>query len=213
MLSLVLSGVALGFFVAAPLGPVNLALIRRGLVSGFMPAWMVGLGAALADTLYVILIFLGVAPLLEHSFPLRLALWGLGGALLIYLGIVGFRPRAVLDGGAAMEGTPRREVHPFFTGLSITLFNPMTVASWLVVAGAFFSTLALAEQGASGYVFIAGIFVGSALWSFTVAFVTHFARRLVSARALAVVSAVASLALIGFGIGFLFQAAQTLWSG
>jgi threonine/homoserine/homoserine lactone efflux protein len=212
MLSLVLSGVALGFAVAAPIGPVNLALIRRGLLSGFMPAWMVGLGAALADALCVFLIFLGVAPLIEHSLAFRLALWGLGGAFLVYLGIAGLRPRAVLD-GAVLEGAPRGEVHPFFTGLGITLFNPMTVVSWLAVAGAFFSTLALTSVEASGFIFVAGIFVGSALWSFTVAFVTHFARRLVNARALSVVSAVAALALIGFGLGFLFQAMQTLWSG
>ncbi len=212
MLSLALSAVALSFVVCMPIGPVNLALIRRGLLSGFMPAWMIGLGAALADTVCVILIFVGVAPLLELSLAFRLVLWGVGGAFLIYLGIAGLRPHAGFD-SVIRAAPPRGELHPFFTGLGITLFNPMTILSWLLVAGAFFSTLAPTDEAVSGLVFVVGIFLGSALWSFAVAFVTHFARRLVNARVLAVVSVIASIALIGFGLAFLYQAAQTLWSG
>ncbi len=49
MPGLILSGIALGFVVAAPLGPVNIAVIRRGLAYGFYPAWMIGLGAGVAD--------------------------------------------------------------------------------------------------------------------------------------------------------------------
>jgi threonine/homoserine/homoserine lactone efflux protein len=209
MLTLTLSGIALGFVVAAPIGPVNIAVIRRGLASGFYQAWMLGLGAALADALYVIVVFLGLAPFLQDSLFFRLGLWSAGGAFLIYLGAMGMRPRDFMRTVARGDAS-RSEIHPFLTGLGITLLNPMTVVSWLAIGGAFFSTIALAETGAAGILFVAGIFIGSALWSGGIALVLHLARRFVSNRVLRAISIIASLALIGFGLGFLFQAAQAI---
>lgn len=208
MFSLISSGILLGLSVAAPLGPVNIAVIRRGLAAGFFPAWMLGLGAAAADTFYVILVFLGLAPLLAESIPFRLALWLIGGAFLIYLGAISARPTQVLANAAS--DAPRAELHPFLTGLGMTLLNPMTIVSWLAIGGAFFSSIALVERGVSGAVFVAGIFAGSALWFSNIALVLHFARRWVNDRAMRVVSFMASLVLIAFGLGFIWQAILTI---
>lgn len=201
------SGILLGLSVAAPIGPVNIAVIRRGLVSGFFSAWMLGLGAATADTFYVILVFLGLAPLLAESLPFRLALWLIGGAFLIYLGAMSARSRPVLS--SATVGVPQAELHPYLTGLGMTLLNPMTIVSWIAIGGAFFSTIALVERGVSGAIFVAGIFFGSAVWFSGIAGILHFARRWVNDGALRVISLIASLILIGFGLGFIFQAYKT----
>jgi len=208
LLALIFSGIILGLSVAAPIGPVNIAVIRRGLVAGFFPAWMLGLGAAAADTFYVILVFLGLAPILAESIPFRLALWFIGGAFLIYLGANSARPTQVLANTAS--DAPRAEPHPFLTGLGMTLLNPMTIVSWLAIGGAFFSSIALVERGISGAMFVAGIFAGSALWFSGIAVVLHFARRWVNDRALRVVSLIAALVLIAFGLGFIWQAIQTI---
>jgi threonine/homoserine/homoserine lactone efflux protein len=207
LIGLVASGIALGLSVAAPIGPVNIAVIRRGLVSGFFAAWMLGLGAAAADTFYVILVFLGLAPVLAESIPFRLALWIIGGMFLIYLGATSARPTGVLDSIA--PSAPRVELHPFLTGLGMTLLNPMTIVSWLAIGGAFFSSIALVERGVSGSFFVGGIFAGSALWFSSIAISLHFARRWVNDRAMRIISLVASVVLIGFGLGFIFQAVRT----
>ncbi len=203
-----LSGIVLGLSVAAPIGPVNVAVIRRGLVFGFFPAWMMGLGAAAADTFYVTLVFLGLAPILAESVLFRIALWLIGGAFLIWIGVAGMRVRAV-SRKIENDNNPRAEIHPFLTGLGMTLLNPMTIVSWLAVGGAFFSTVALVERRASGAMFVAGIFAGSAIWFSGIALALHFARRWVNDRALRVVSVIASLVLIAFGVGFMAQAALT----
>jgi L-lysine exporter family protein LysE/ArgO len=208
MLTLFLSGIALGFTVAAPLGPVNLAVIRRGLASGFRPAWLLGLGAAIADALYVILVFIGLAPIFEHSFAFRLAMWGVGGAFLIYLGVSGMRAPQALS--VSIEPSARAELHPFVAGFGITLLNPMTVVSWAAIGGAFFAMFAVDASLVNGVALAVSVFVGSVLWSGAVALTIHFARRLVNDRGLRVVSVAASLALIAFGVGFLVQAAQTI---
>ena len=208
MLPLLLSGMALGFTVAAPIGPVNLAVIRRGLAAGFMPARTLGLGAGIADALYVILVYAGLAPLLEHSFAFRLLLWSVGGAFLIYLGLSGMRAQPAPS--ALVEPSTRPELHPFVAGFGITLLNPLTVVSWAAIGGAFFAMFAVEPSFANGMVLASSVFLGSVFWSALVAATVHFARRLVNARVLRIVSVVASLALIVFGLGFIVEAAQTI---
>ncbi len=208
MLWLLLSGIALGFTVAAPIGPVNVAVIRRGLASGFTPAWMLGLGAGIADAIFVILVFLGLAPILDHSFAFRVVLWGVGGAFLIYLGVSGMRVRQVLATSAGASAS--RELHPFVAGFGITMLNPMTIVSWAAIGGAFFAMFAVDASILNGLTLAGSVFLGSVLWSGTVALTVHYARWLVNDRVLRVVSLVASLALVAFGLGFLVQAAQTI---
>jgi L-lysine exporter family protein LysE/ArgO len=215
MLALLLGGIALGFTVAAPIGPVNLAVIRRSLAAGFMPAWTLGLGAGLADALYVILVFAGLSPLLENSFAFRLVLWGVGGAFLIYLGLSGMQaqrkqPAQQALSDLAADPSARVELHPFLAGFGITLLNPMTVVSWAAIGGAFFAMFVVEPGIVNGMLLAGSVFLGSILWSGLVALTIHFARRLVNARVLRIVSVVASLALIIFGLGFLVEAAQTI---
>ncbi len=209
MPTLWLSGIVLGFTVAAPIGPVNIAVIRRGLASGFMPAMWTGLGAGIADAIYVVLVFLGLAPFLGQSFAFRLGLWSIGGAFLIYLGITGLRSRAMLSPISA-EHPARGEPPPFLAGFGITMLNPMTVVSWAAIGGAFFAMFAVDASLTNGLVLAGSVFLGSVLWSGAVSLTVHVARQIVNARVLRMVSVVASLALIAFGLGFLIEAAQTI---
>ena len=51
-LTLLLTGIAIGLAVTAPLGPVNILVIRNAIRRGFTVAFLVGLGAVAADVLY-----------------------------------------------------------------------------------------------------------------------------------------------------------------
>lgn len=48
MWQVVLQGMGVGVALAAPIGPINLEIIRRGLSGGFARGWLVGLGAVAA---------------------------------------------------------------------------------------------------------------------------------------------------------------------
>ena len=43
--------VFLGISLAAPIGPVNAAQLTKGIYGGFFHAWVLGLGAMLADAI------------------------------------------------------------------------------------------------------------------------------------------------------------------
>jgi threonine/homoserine/homoserine lactone efflux protein len=47
-----LQGLVLGFFIAAPVGPIGILCIRRSLTLGRMAGLLTGLGAATADGFY-----------------------------------------------------------------------------------------------------------------------------------------------------------------
>ena len=82
-----IKGIAIGFSLAIPVGPIGLLLIRRTLTRGRVAGLASGLGAATADALYGCIAGFGVTLLsnflLENSYMLRVV----GGAFLCYLGI------------------------------------------------------------------------------------------------------------------------------
>ena len=55
--------IALVLSLAAPIGPVNAAVINRGLRYGFLHAWILSLGSLLGDVFFIILVYFGVAKL------------------------------------------------------------------------------------------------------------------------------------------------------
>lgn len=78
--------VFLGMSLAAPIGPVNAAQLTKGIYGGFGHAWLVGLGAMLADAIYMLIVYLGVFHFLETPF-MQTLLWSFGCFVLIYTGV------------------------------------------------------------------------------------------------------------------------------
>ncbi len=156
-----LRGLAIGFAVAAPIGPVGILCIRKALAHGVTPAFLAGMGAALADTLFGAVAVLGIGAVIEGLEGQTVTLKFLGGLFMIALGLHTWRSAAIDVGpeGGKGSGVWRDFVTTFF----ITITNPGTI---LGVAGIF---AALGPSGrAEGPVptglLIGGILIGSSLW-------------------------------------------------
>ena len=82
---LYLRGLAIGFAIAAAIGPIGLLCIRRTLVEGRAIGLATGLGAATADALYAAVAAFGLTAvsgvLIEEHRPLGIA----GGLVLVLL--------------------------------------------------------------------------------------------------------------------------------
>jgi len=89
-----LKGLAIGFALAAPVGPINLLCLRRSLMEGRRVGFVSGLGAAAADSTYGALAAIGVNAvtgfLIGHSVWLHL----FGGLFLVILGLGTMRARS-----------------------------------------------------------------------------------------------------------------------
>ena len=172
---LFLRGVAAGFVLAAPVGPVGLLCIRRALADGRHAAFIAGLGAACADTFFGFVAVFGVgtvsAFLTTHQLELRLV----GGAFMAVLGLLTMRKRPDPD-PAPLTGPGL--IKDFLSTFLITLTNPATI---LASMGVFAAYGALGVTAADGMgELVAGVFAGSALWWLVLSGTAGAARRKVS---------------------------------
>jgi threonine/homoserine/homoserine lactone efflux protein len=152
-----LKRLAVGFSIAAPVGPIGLLCIRRTLAGGWWLGLATGMGAATADMVYGLIAAAGLTAVTELLVSARQPLRFAGGAALIWLGLAFLRAE-----------TPRDRVSTASSGLAaayagtflLTLANPATILSFAAVMAG------LGAMSASGEtaVLVAGVFVGSALW-------------------------------------------------
>src|SRR5204863_8595800 len=92
-LSFMLKGLAIGFSIAAPVGPIGVLCIRRSLAEGRRIGLVTGLGAATADAAYGCVAAFGLTAISGFLVGQRGWLALLGGLFLCYLGIRIFSSR------------------------------------------------------------------------------------------------------------------------
>lgn len=208
-MDLALRGVLIGLSLAAPIGPVNVEIVRRGLRSGFFSGWLVGVGAITGDTIYCLLVIAGIAPLVDHQ-VVRTILWTAGGGFLIYLGYHSLRSAISRHEMVKLEnGGPDRR--SYLAGLLIALFNPLGIVFWLSIGGAVMaSEVEHAHTGTGTAAIVIGVIAGLALWITVLSVLTRAGRRLVSDRLFRLVNIVSGVILLGFGLWFAVQAAATI---
>jgi threonine/homoserine/homoserine lactone efflux protein len=190
------TGIAVGFVVAAQVGPIWLLCARTTLRVGFASGLAIGAGAAFVDLCYAALGAAGVAPLLTVR-SLRTVLGLVGAAVLLWLGArtlwTAWRVRL---GAELPEETlsPRAALR---TGLVATASNPLTIASWAAVFGAASSGEASAGSAA---LLVLGVGIGSLAWHALLVAVMRLLRRRIGDRTLRAVDAVAGTALVTGGV-------------
>src|SRR6185295_15897800 len=82
-----LKGVAIGFTIAVPVGPVGVLCLKRSLRDGRLTGLVSGLGAAVADAIYGMVAAFGLTFITDELVAHRHALQLGGGAFLLFLGI------------------------------------------------------------------------------------------------------------------------------
>ncbi len=202
LVGLVAYGMVIGVALAAPIGPVNVEIISRGIRHGFRNGWYVGLGALSADVIYATVIVSGLTPIADRP-ALRAPLF-LAGALM--LGWVGIRSlRAALDpANGAAEGTPAGR-RSYLTGFLIALLSPMGIVYWLSVGAALVAE-AVARVGRVGApVLVLGVFLGLLAWVTTLSVVAQASRRFVTGVGMRWITGISGVVILGFAAWFLVQ--------
>ncbi|MCM3733666.1 LysE family translocator [Fictibacillus nanhaiensis] len=199
---LILKYVLLGISLAAPIGPVNAAQMDRGIKYGFWQAWMVGLGATVADGLYMLMVYMGLVSFINTAF-MKSFLWLFGCFVLLYTGIETFKKAS-----GEIRGEKNYTVHfgkSFSAGFLMSLTNPLTILFWLGIYGSILAETASKYSLENLMLYSGAIFAGILVWDFTMALVSSLFRKLLADRILGVISKVSGLSLIGFGVYFGYQ--------
>ncbi|HKX09016.1 MAG TPA: LysE family transporter [Stellaceae bacterium] len=188
-----LKGLAVGFSIAAPVGPIGLLCIRRTLTGGWGFGFATGMGAATADMVYGLVAAAGLTAVTEALVGARQPLQFAGGASLILLGLMSLRAEAPKEpAGADSTG----QATAYATTFLLTLANPATILSFAAV---------MAGSGAMSasrktVVLVAGVFIGSALWWLALSTAVSLIRHRLAPSVLVWINRASGAAIMAFGI-------------
>ena len=197
-----LKGLAIGFSLAAPVGPVGILCIRRTLAHGSKRGIIIGLSAASADMTYGIIAAFGVT--LISNFISQEQHWIrlIGGISLLILGYRTFFSHPATD---SLMSTKNGHTRTFVSTFLLTLTNPMTLFAFAAI----FVGIGLDKtMGLHGYSFflVGGIFLGSLSWFSLLTSLVYFFREIITTDGLVIINKIAGSLLVLFGI-------IALWSG
>jgi threonine/homoserine/homoserine lactone efflux protein len=190
-----LKGLAVGFIICAPLGPIGLFCVRQTLVEGRLAGMLAVLGASVMDAVYCAIAGLGVtyiANLLtnEHVY-LQIA----GGIFLVLLGLHLFFSRL-------SEKAPEAKGHgllpSFLSSFLLMLANPMPILVFTAIL------TGLGIRGWRGHylstaVVVAGVFIGSAAWGPILASTVSLIKTQISPSLLRLANRITAVVIFGFG--------------
>jgi len=171
--SLILSGLVIGFSIAAPVGPIGVLVIRRTLANGRVVGFISGMGAATADAFYGTIAAFGLTAVSNLLIAQALWLRLFGGAFLLYLGIrtiaATFKKQDESQSPVLLSAEEKQtaiQLLPAYGSIfALTITNPLTILSFVGI----FAALGAgeAETYTESALIVLGVFGGSALWWLT----------------------------------------------
>lgn len=203
---LIIKHIVLGLSIAAPIGPINIEILRRGLSQGFWPSLLVGAGGMTADCILMFLMYQGLSQLLTLE-GVQLTLIIFGAVVLIHTGL-----QSLIHQKESVMVNDRD--HPintglmdsFLTGAFIASFNPLNILFWLGIYGSVLSDSFNDDNKIKAFFISSAVFIGIGLWNLNLALTVHFGKKSLNPSTLKWISFVASLIILGFGLHLSYQA-------
>lgn len=194
--SFLISGIIIGFSIAAPVGPIGVLCIRRTLAEGRLHGLVSGLGAATADAVYGCIAAFGLTFISDVLVQQQLWLRLVGGAFLIFLGV-----KTIF--GKPSEKPPSEKRTGLLTAYGSTFFltltNPVTILSFAAIFAGIGLGSAVADYG-SAALLVFSVFAGSAMWWLILSGTVSLLQKKVTPRVLKWINRVSGAVIMGFGV-------------
>jgi threonine/homoserine/homoserine lactone efflux protein len=209
---LIITGLLIGFVVAAPIGPINLICIRRTLAFGSINGLVSGLGAAMGDGVFAAIIGFGLTAIRHwiegYSQVLQLA----GGALLLGFGIHTYladplHGREIKYTGERAASSPS-VLRSFASTFALSLSNPATLFAFAALFTGFGGIVASADASPAQAAFVVvGVMCGSSLWWLTLTTLVGLLHARIDARVMRIITHVSGVVVSLFGLAMLAHVA------
>lgn len=218
MLAAFLIALVLSFFGSMPIaGPIAVVVLSKGLDNKPRSGLFVAIGAAIAESAYAAVAFLGLTAALER-YPLLLPISRIFGCLiLVGLGVY-FIVRKAKQAEEKREAkkeedkTPTTAFNSAFLGLSVTALNPTLIVTWTAAVSAAQSTGLMRVNELDALPFGAGVLCGIIGWFATLlSLLTRFRKHIRPDSLHSVIRGIGFVLVlmgIGFGVrtGFMWHA-------
>ncbi len=204
--SLLFVGMAIGLAVTAPLGPVNILVIRNALRHGFTVAFLVGLGAVVGDVAFASAAAYGVSwishLIADYARPLMIT----GGLLLVVTGVWLARKRIELSALDREDGQTARLIGKMLAAFGLTVSNPGELFGFIAIFGTMNGVLRLHEAATRPPTIIAGVAIGAVAWWLFLSYLVSHLKTRISETALARISRWTGILIAAFGFALLLEA-------
>ena len=182
LFTILYSGLLIGIFVSAPMGPIGMLVIQRTLNKGRRPAFFTGVGAALSDLTYSLLTGLGLSFVTDFIMANEILLQILGSLVLIAFAFYLFRKNPTLE-LKKPENTPNSFWKDFVTGFLFNFANPL-ILFFIIGLFARFNFILPEFRYYHYIVGYAAIFAGALLWWWLITFFVNKVRSHFNMRSL-----------------------------
>lgn len=204
-MTLFISGFLLGLSMVLDLGTANVALIRTGIIKGFLAALLFALGTTFADMVYAVCSVLGIAALLQSSDVFQWILWIVGTLVLLYLAFHSikdaFKPKALEIGKET--GKKHNLLQQFVMGAGIGLSAPTTLLWFATVGGSVVSTVVGGISFEKLMPFFIGFLAISVIWGVVLAYISSLGGKVLGGKMMKALSFISGLLFLGFA-GYVF---------
>lgn len=199
LMELALKGILIGIIASAPMGPVGVLTVQRTLNKGRWYGFVTGIGAAVSDIVYALLMGLGMSFIMDliTSTESRFWLQLLGGILLLCFGVYCFRsdPTKKIHTSGNAKGTLW---HNAITGFLVTFSNPLIIFLFMACYAQFAFVLpGRIVEMTFGYLCI---FTGALLWWYGLTWLVDMVREKFSDNGIVIINRIIGSVVIIFSV-------------
>ncbi len=198
-------GLACGFVVCIPVGPINVTIVNEGARRGFRWALLIGMGAVAMEVVYCALGFASFLAVFNTE-TTRAVIELVSFALMLFLGLKYAWAKEMPPAPHSVEVVEER-LHPhsaFMTGFVRVLGNPATLLLWMAISAGTASRGWVRPDLAGKSIFVIGVGAGAALWFLLLSYVVGLRHKRLPPRTLLIMSRVSGVFLLltaaGLGI-------------
>jgi threonine/homoserine/homoserine lactone efflux protein len=161
MLEALIVGIGVGVIIALPTGPVGIFIVQRTLLGGRMIGFAAGMGAAVGDVTYAVLLSVGLKHFLHQIVGLQGWFDILIASILIIIGIMSIKKERQELGVPMQLNTTLTK--SFFGSMLLNIANPQVIITLsAVLIGSGFGRSV--HAGYALVTFCIALLIGSALW-------------------------------------------------
>ena len=209
MIGILLKSLLIGYSGAVMPGSLLTYVINQSLKKGAKVGYLAIIGHAILETVLLVLIFLGLNEILLSN-VMGIIISFIGGSLLLYFGISGavdfFKNRINVD--LDVTKTAHSDSRIIYQSILLSGSNPYFIIWWAGIG----ITLLYEAYHAFGFVgvifFAIGHFLADLSWYMFVSTLISKTNGFIPKKIYRIITFVLSLALVGFGIKYLFNGIQ-----
>ncbi|MDR1592230.1 MAG: LysE family translocator [Prevotellaceae bacterium] len=200
MFELIWTGILIGIFVSAPVGPIGILCIQRTLHRGRLHGIATGLGAAASDLIYAVLTALGMGSIISFVELHQLVIQIVGSAILFLFGLYTFRRNPVKQLRTSQNDKKGNDYFSdFVSAFGLCFSNPLII---LLFIGLFarFHFLSPEYTVVQTIVGLSSVLIGAGGWWLFLTLIVGYLRNQFNVRGLWILNRITGSLLILFSV-------------